>query len=165
MPNTFAFTYFKAMNENNLHSIAQQLFAAMDRLIPKYLENPNDFGIAQGNLCCLIMDEAGNVEGHHWGDDKVKQRNSAKVAWQKVMQVWITDTATGTYEKEVYAQQKNWWEYGIPLPELIGWEGGLPARLSDSTKIAIAFSGFYGDKDVALIREAAATLTGQINLA
>lgn len=147
-----------------LNVISQQLFAAMDFLIPQFLENPNDFGIAQGNLCCLVMDESGNVVGKHWGDDKVKQRNSAKVAWQKVMQVWLTDTPTYTYEQQVYAKQKNWWEFGIPLPELIGWEGGLPARLADGTKIAIAFSGFYGDKDAELIRKAGATLGNQLTV-
>lgn len=151
-------------NAETLHQISQKLFAAMDTLIPSYLENPNDFGIAQGNLCALIMDEFGNVSGRHWGDDKVKQRNSAKVAWQKVMQVWLTDTPTYQYEQEVYSKQKNWWEFGIPLPELIGWEGGLPGRLADGTKVAFAFSGFYGDKDADLIRKSAAILGKELTV-
>jgi len=136
----------------------------MDTLIPEYLKNPNDFAIAEGNVSCLIMDESGNVFGKHWGTDRVRQRKSAQVAMQKVLQVWLTDTATGAYEEQVYSKQKNWWEYGIPLPELIGWEGGLPARLTDGTKVAIAFSGFYGDKDAALIRQAASSIPDQMSI-
>ena len=134
----------------------------MDLLIPKFLENPNDFSIAEGNLSCLIMDESGNMIGKHWGTDHVKQRKSAQTAMQKVLQVWLTDTRTYTFEQEVYSKQKNWWEYGIPLPELIGWEGGIPARLADGTKVAIAISGMYGDKDAALILDACATIPEQI---
>jgi uncharacterized protein GlcG (DUF336 family) len=150
------------MGAIDFFQVCHELFSAMDSRIPKYLENPNDFGIAEGNVCCLVMDASGQVVGRHWGSDKVKQRKSAQVAWQKVMQVWLTDTPTGKYEEQVYAKQKNWWEYGIPLPELIGWEGGLPARLADGTHIAIAFSGFYADKDCALIRESVGTLGGKM---
>jgi glc operon protein GlcG len=152
------------MTQIQLNTIAQNLFLAMDSLIPKFLENPDDFAIAEGNVCCLIMDEEGNVVGKHWGTDRVKQRKSAQVGWQKVMQVWLTDTPTGTYEEKVYSKQMNWWEYGIPLPELIGWQGGLPARLADGSKIAIAFSGFHGDKDCAIIRQAAGMMPIQITV-
>lgn len=153
------------MNSNTLfHAAAQELFPALEKLIPHYLEDPVDYAIAEGNLSCLVMDGIGNVSGFHWGDNRVKQRQSAQVAWQKVMQVWLTDTPTGLYEQKVYSRQMNWWEYGIPLPELIGWEGGLPARLADGTPLALAFSGFRGEQDCAILRAAVASLEGRIVL-
>ncbi|MCB9496127.1 MAG: hypothetical protein H6686_04480 [Fibrobacteria bacterium] len=139
-----------------LAAFATQLEARFDT----FLAEPLDRDIAQGNLVFVAVHESGEVFGRYWGTDPVRQRQSAMVAWTKVNQVKLTRTATGLYEKLVYAGQKNWWEFGIPLPEFIGWEGGMPALLDDGTFAALAFSGLRGDKDCELMAQAASATPG-----
>lgn len=148
------------MDTDRFQTILSSLAAAIERHIPGFLADPEDLAIAQGNLVFVALDEAGNAFGRYWGSDPVRQRGSANVAWAKANQVKLTRTATGTYERDVWAGRKNWWEFGIPLPELIGWEGGLPARLEDGTFVALALSGLRQDKDCALLARAVAETEG-----
>lgn len=145
---------------DNFRQIVERFAKAIEERIPSFLEVAEDFDIARGNLVFTAIHESGEVFGRFWGDDPVRQRQSAMVAWTKVNQVRLSRTATGLYEQQVYTGVKNWWEYGIPLPELIGWEGGLPAVLDDGTFVAIALSGLRGDKDVDLLSRAAAATPG-----
>ncbi len=148
------------MDHPEITRAIDQLAAAIEQLIPEYLANPADRAIADGNLALCVVDDAGHIYGRLYGADRVKQRSSANVAWRKVMQVWLTGVATGRYEEHVYAHRLNWWEYGIPLPELIGWEGGQPAQLADGTRLALAFSGLRGEQDCEIVRRAAAQVPG-----
>lgn len=142
------------MDADRFHAILSSLASAIERHTPTYLADPEDLAIAQGNLVFVAIDEAGHVFGKFWGTDPVRQRGSAQVAWTKANQVKLTRTSTGLYERLVYAGKRNWWEYGIPLPEFIGWEGGLPAVLEDGTFVALAVSGLRQDKDCELLARA-----------
>lgn len=138
----------------------QRLIQTVESLVPRYLEDPVDFQIAEGNMALYILDQDGNLHGKMFGSDPAKQRISGRVAWHKVTQVWLTREATGTYEKKVYNDEVRWWEFGVPKNEFIGWEGGLPARLSDGTFLSVALSGLRGDRDCDLLREAAIQVGG-----
>jgi len=142
------------------HETMPRLIEAIGRHARSFLEVQDDFDIARGNLVFVAVDATGRVQGRYWGDDPVRQRESAMVAWSKVNQVKLTRTATGLYERLVYAGRKNWWEYGIPLPQFIGWEGGLPAVLADGTFVALALSGLRQDKDCELLSRAVADTEG-----
>lgn len=148
------------MNPDRFHTLLSSLASAIERHTPEFLADPEDLAIAQGNLVFAAIDEEGHVFGRYWGTDPVRQRGSAQVAWTKANQVKLTRTATGLYERLVYAGKKNWWEYGIPLPEFIGWEGGLSAALEDGTFVALAISGLRQDKDCALLVRAVAETEG-----
>jgi len=151
-----------SMNPNGplFETVLPRLCDAIERHSPSFLAIPEDFDIARGNLVFVAIDDAGHVHGRFWGDDSVRQRGSALVAWSKVNQVKLTRTATGLYERLVYSGKKNWWEFGIPLPEFIGWEGGLPAILEDGTFVALAISGLRQDKDCELLARAVAETDG-----
>lgn len=148
------------MTASSIPELFDAFARALEERIPAFLAVPEDRAIADGNLVLVAIHESGHVFGRFWGDDPVRQRQSALVAWTKANQVRLTRTPTGTYEREVYTGAKRWWEYGIPLPELIGWEGGLHAILDDGSSIALAFSGLRGEKDVALLVAAANATTG-----
>lgn len=148
------------MDTDRFHAILSSLASAIERHTPGFLADPEDLAIAQGNLVFVAIDETGHVFGRYWGTDPVRQRGSAQVAWTKANQVKLTRTSTGLYEKLVYTGQMNWWEYGIPLPEFIGWEGGLPAVLEDGTFVALAVSGLRQDKDCALLAQAVSETDG-----
>ena len=145
---------------STLHAFSERFFPAIEALLPKYLADPVDQRIAEGNVACMLLDESGAMVAKMFGTDKARQRQSCQVAWKKATQVWMTGVATYQYEKKVYAGELRWWEFGLPLPELIGWEGGLPGMLDDGTKVALTFSGFRGDKDCEILREAAALVGG-----
>lgn len=148
------------MDHARMSSLFDTLADAVGRRVPAFLEDAADFAIADGNVAFLIVRGDGHVWGRFYGSDKVKQRKSGMVAWQKAMQVWLTGVATNTYETLVYTHQKQWWNYGIPLPELIGWEGGLPAVLADGMPVALAFSGFRGHRDREILEAAVAETPG-----
>jgi len=148
------------MPTDPFQAILSRLADAIERHAPSFLAVSEDFDIARGNLVFVAVDAKGRVFGRYWGDDPVRQRGSAMVAWTKVNQVKLTRTATGLYERLVYAGRKNWWEFGIPLPEFIGWEGGLPATLDDGTFVALAISGLRQDKDCELLARAVAETDG-----
>jgi hypothetical protein len=70
------------------------------------------------------------------------------------MQAWITGYATGDYEKNVFNGEINHRDYGIDLPELIGWQGGQPIQLNAETCIYCGFSGFKGATDLLIVKKA-----------
>lgn len=144
---------------SNLDTI-HALIATIEALVPKYLEEREDFLIAEGNMALYILDDQGNMHGRMFGTDPAKQRISGKVAWHKVTQVWLSRKPTGLYEKLVYNNEVNWWEFGVPKNEFIGWEGGIPAELADGSRLAIALSGLRGERDCDVIRQAAAMVGG-----
>jgi uncharacterized protein GlcG (DUF336 family) len=88
----------------------------------------------------------------------VRQRDTAGTAWKKASQVWLTWIATGEYERKVYNGEVEWWRFGVMKPDLIGWEGGLPVRSSDGSLVSLGFSGFRGETDVAILKEALAAI-------
>jgi len=127
------------------------LIEAIEDLIPKYLENPEDLCISGGNAAVCIIDEDNNVYGKLFGTDKNRARQSYKVAWTKASQVWITGYKTGEYETLVYTSQIDEEKFGIMRPDLIGWEGGQPVALKSGTKLSVGFSGFRGTSDLGIV--------------
>lgn len=143
------------MEREKTAEILNRLFDAIERRIPSFLEEPQDYSISKGNAVMLAIDADGGIHGRYVGTNSAKQLEFGQVAWKKVTQVRATRVATGRYEELVYTRRLHWWKYGIPLPDLIGWDGGLPATLSDGSPLALAFSGFRGEKDVEILRQAA----------
>jgi glc operon protein GlcG len=143
------------MTNKELSSVIDRMFESIDRQVPAYKNNPADWNISDGNVAVCIIDEQGRVYGKLYGSDKIKQRKFFNVAWRKASQVWITGYKTGEYEKLVFAGKLNADQFGIELPDLMGWEGGQPIELDKETKISVGFSGFRGVNDLAIAKKAA----------
>ena len=88
-------------------------------------------------------------------DDKLKGRRYFDIAYRKASQVWITGYKTGEYERMVFADKLNYKDFGIELPDLMGWEGGQPIQLDTETLICCGFSGFQGVNDLGIVTKAA----------
>ena len=83
-------------------SIINKLFAAIEKLIPVYMEDPLDNRVSNGNVAVCIIEENGCVHGKMFGTDKPRLRLSHKVAWTKASQVWLRGVKTGEYERMVF---------------------------------------------------------------
>ncbi|MES2796537.1 MAG: hypothetical protein V4683_11250 [Bacteroidota bacterium] len=143
------------MDTLSLQSTINKMFDSISLQIPNYQSSPPDWSISQGNVAVCIIDGAGNIYGKIWGNDKVRGRKYFDIAYRKASQVWITGYKTGEYERLVFADKLNPKDFGIELPDLMGWEGGQPIQLDSATKIACGFSGFKGVNDLAIVKNAA----------
>lgn len=128
------------------------IFNEIEKLLPSYLLNKEDERIANGNCAACIIDEQGIVHGRLYGTNKIRSRESFRVAWTKASQVWITGLKTGEYEKKFFNNEIA--ECGIEVPDLIGWEGGQPLTLRDGTKLFAGFSGIRGIYDLEIMVKA-----------
>lgn len=131
-----------------------KLFEAIEKLIPLYMEDPEEKSKSNGNVAVCIIDENGIVHGKMFGTNKVRLRQSYKVAWIKASQVWLTGVKTGEYEKMHFNDQVDVKASGIEVPDLIGWLGGQPLTLKDGTKLSVGFSGFRGVTDLEIVVKA-----------
>lgn len=139
------------MERKELDAVIDRIFASIEKLIPVYMQNPDDKKIANGNVAVCIIDEKGQVYGKMFGTDKARLRQSFKVAWIKASQVWLTGVKTGEYERMVFTKEVEENANGIEAPDLIGWEGGQPLVLADGTKLSVGFSGFRGFIDIEIM--------------
>ena len=137
-----------------MDALITNLFAAIERLIPVYMQNPADKQIANGNVAVCIIDAEGHVYGKMFGMDKARQRQTFKVAWTKASQVWLTGVKTGEYERMVFTKEIEENANGIEAPDLIGWEGGQPLTLADGRTLSVGFSGFRGVIDLEIMVKA-----------
>jgi glc operon protein GlcG len=143
------------MTSSEITSLATQLIAEVEKLIPAAMQNPEDRDNSGGNVTLLIIAEGGQIFGRMFGDDNRTRRGTSRIAWQKCTQVWMTGQATGKFEKQVYGPHAaDPGKFGLQHPDLIGWDGGLPVVASDGTKFAVAVSGFTGVTDCQIIRDA-----------
>ena len=142
------------MSEENTISIIAKILVALENLIPIYMQNPIDEKIANGNVAVCIIDENGNVTGKMYGKNKVRSRETYKVAWTKASQVWLTGIKTGEYEKLVFNKIIEEDSKGIESPDLIGWEGGQPLKLPNGALLSVGFSGFRGVVDLEIMEKA-----------
>lgn len=142
------------MGPQQLQQSIHKIIDNLSELIPTYKESKIDWNITEGNVAVCIIDDAGNVYGKIWGDNKIKGRRVYDIAYRKASQVWITGYKTGEFERLVFTDQINYREFGIDLPDLMGWEGGQPVQLDAETKIYCGFSGFKGVTDVAIVKKA-----------
>ena len=149
------------MTPTELIATATQLIAEVEKLIPGAMQNPEDRDNSQGNVTLMIVAEGGQIFGRMFGSDNPRRRGTSRVAWHKVMQVWLTHQATGRFEQQVYGRANvDPGKFGLAHPDLIGWEGGLPIVAADGTKFAAAVSGFSGKTDCNIIRQAVAKVPG-----
>jgi len=145
------------MEHQEVILLIEKLLASIEELVPVYMAIPEDMEISKGVVSVCIIDETGQIYGKVFGKDKVRCRDSFKIAWTKASQVWITGYKTGDYEKLVFSDQLDHHKFGINMPDLIGWIGGQPITLPDGTKLSIGFSGFRGTTDVEIVIKALAT--------
>jgi uncharacterized protein GlcG (DUF336 family) len=141
--------------------LIQTIIAAVEKRIPEYLAIEADQKNNDGNCALCILDEAGGVHGKMFGTNKIRQRQSFRIAWTKASQVWITGYKTGEYEKLVYAGKVDEHQYGIIRPDFIGWEGGQPIVVDAQTRLSVGFSGFRGTSDLEIVQKAIADVTGR----
>ena len=81
-----------------------RLINKLGELIPLYMKKEEERNISNGNVAVCIIDEAGGVYGKVFvNSDKIRARESFRVAWIKASQVWLTGMKTGEYEKKVYS--------------------------------------------------------------
>lgn len=139
------------MNQEELDEVINRIFESIDKQVPAYKNSPADWNISGGNVAVCIITDQGRIYGKMYGTDKIRQRSFYHVAWRKASQVWITGYKTGEYEKLVFSGQLEPDQFGIELPDLMGWEGGQPISLDEKTKVAAGFSGFRGVNDLAIV--------------
>jgi len=132
----------------------EKLISTIAELVPVYMAIPEDYAKANGVASLCIIDEAGQIYGKVFGTDKLRGRDSFRIAWTKASQVWITGIKTNDYEKLVFADQIDPQKFGIKLPDLVGWLGGQPVTLRDGTKVSVGFSGFRGTSDLEIVIKA-----------
>ena len=142
--------------ENQAQKLVDEIFNAIEKLIPVYMENPEDKSISNGNLAVCMIDNCGTAHGKMFGTDKPRLRQSYKVAWTKASQVWLTGVKTGEYEKMVFNKEVGENANGIEAPDLIGWEGGQPLTLKNGEIFSVGFSGFRGTTDLEIMEKALA---------
>jgi glc operon protein GlcG len=133
----------------------EHLIQKIEELIPLYLKKDEDNAVSNGNVAICIIDEAGGVSGKVFvHNNKIRARESFRVAWIKASQVWLTGMKTGEYEKKIYSGELSEGVSGINKPDFIGWEGGQPITLKDGSKLSVGFSGFRGETDLAIVLKA-----------
>lgn len=142
------------MLNQNLYSLIPQLFTAIEKLVPEYMQRNEDKVISNGNVAICIIDEEGSVYGRMFGENKPRLRQSYRVAWTKASQVWLTGVKTGEYERRVFNKEIPENSNGIENPDLIGWEGGQPITLRNGLKLSVGFSGFRGTTDLEIVVKA-----------
>lgn len=140
------------MQPQQLTDFIHAMFLKIETLLPVYLQNKEDERIAHGNCAACIIDDQGMVYGRLYGTDKIRSRETFRIAWTKASQVWITGLKTGEYEKKFFNNEIA--ECGIEVPDLIGWEGGQPLTLKDGTKLSAGFSGIRGIYDLEIMIKA-----------
>lgn len=143
------------MTQQKLQQIINLMFESLSNQIPTYKNSEEDWRTSEGNVAVCIIDDAGNIYGKIWGNDKIKGRYYYDIAYRKASQVWITGYKTGEYERLVFTDQINHKDFGINLPDLMGWEGGQPIQLDAETRISCGFSGFKGINDLGIVKKAA----------
>ena len=134
----------------------EKIIEEAEKLIPYYMQNEEDKRIANGNVSVCIIDSEGRVYGRMFGTNKIRARESFRVAWTKASQVNITGMKTGEYEKLAFNNEVDEQKFGIERPDYIGWEGGQPITLRDGPVLSVGFSGFRGVVDLEIVVKALA---------
>jgi glc operon protein GlcG len=132
----------------------EKLLVNIEELVPVYMAIPDDYIKSKGVASVCIISEDGRIYGKIFGADKLRGRDSFKIAWTKANQVWITGYQTNEYERLIFTGKIDYHTFGISLPDLVGYEGGQPVALRDGTKLAVGFSGFRGTSDLAIVLKA-----------
>ena len=148
------------MNSEDLPHTLARIIQEAGKLIPSYMINEEDKRIANGSVAICILDADGNIYGKMFGTNKIRARESFRVAWTKASQVHLTGMKTGEFEKLAFNKEIDEKSYGIERPDYIGWVGGQPITLKDGTKLSVGFSGFRGIVDLEIVLKAIAVEEG-----
>ncbi len=146
------------MNRQEFQILCNNIADEIEKLLPHYLQNPEDASISRGGSALAILNAKGEAYGCMYGDKPARQRECAQTAWKKANQVWLTGYATGQFETLVYSKQIDESLFGLSRPEYIGWIGGVEAKTISGERLILAFSGMRGEQDVAILKEAAKNL-------
>jgi len=131
-----------------------KLLAEIEELVPFYMAIPEDQAKSKGVAAVCIICADGQIFGKIFGNLKLRGKDSFRIAWTKASQVWITGYKTNEYERLVFSDQIDYHDFGISMPDLVGYEGGQPITLRDGTKISVGFSGFRGSSDLEIVLKA-----------
>ena len=132
-----------------------RLIRKLEELIPLAMKREEDKAISNGNAAVCIIDESGEIFGKLFvNNNKIRARESFRIAWIKASQVWLTGVKTVEYEKKVYSGEISEGIAGISKPDFIGWEGGQPVILKDGSQLSVGFSGFRGVTDLEIVLKA-----------
>ena len=142
------------MKNESTKKIIDAIVEKVEELLPSYLRDEADSSISNGNVALVIIEEDGRVHGKIFGTNKLRGRESFRVAWTKASQVWTTGIKTGEYERKIFNNEIPDTMYGISMPDMIGWEGGQPITLKGGTKLAAGFSGIRGFNDLGIVLKA-----------
>ncbi len=134
--------------------LIEKLLSSIAELVPEYMAIADDYAISRGTVSVCIIDQDGKLYGQIFGTDKVRGRESYRIAWIKASQVWMTGYKTNEYEQLVFAGKVDHSQFGINMPDFIGWEGGQPITLADGQQLAVGFSGFRGTTDLEIVIKA-----------
>ena len=85
------------MQAAQLTKTIERLMEESGKFIDTYMQNEEDRRIANGNVSVCIIDDEGNIYGRMFGTNKVRARESFRVAWTKASQVHITGFKTGEF--------------------------------------------------------------------
>lgn len=146
------------MQTQEFHSLCNNIADEVGKLLIEILKTPEDFNASEGNCALCIMNATGETYMRLYGDNRVRQRQTAFNAHKKALQVWLTGYATGTFETLVYTNKISEKQFGLARPELIGWLGGLEAKTLSGERLILAFSGVRGEQDVGILKQAAEKL-------
>ncbi len=144
------------MEATQLTKTIERLIEESGKFIDTYMQNEEDRRIANGSVSVCIIDDDGNIYGRMFGTNKVRARESFRVAWTKASQVHITGFKTGEFERKAFNEEIDETTFGIERPDYIGWEGGQPLYLKDGTRLSVGFSGFRGVIDLEIMVKALA---------
>ena len=136
--------------------LIRKIIAAVEKRVPEFAAREEDRKRNEGNCALCIIEDSGTVHGKMFGSDKIRLRNSFRIAWTKASQVWITGIKTGEYEKLVFTGQIDDRQFGIIRPDFVGWEGGQPIAVDGKTNLSFGFSGFRGATDLEIVQKAVA---------
>ena len=75
------------MTNKKLQQAINKMFESISAQIPSYKTSEADWSISQGNVAVCIIDDAGNIYGKIWGNDKLRGRRFYDVAYRKASQV------------------------------------------------------------------------------
>jgi uncharacterized protein GlcG (DUF336 family) len=142
------------MQGKELESTVRRIIDEAEKLIPFYMQNEADRRIANGSVAVCIIDDEGVIYGRMFGTNKIRARESYRIAWIKASQVLITRLKTGEFEKLAMNNEIDENKFGIERPDWIGWEGGQLIKLPDGTELAVGFSGFRGVVDLEIVVKA-----------
>lgn len=145
----------------NITAHIQKIIAEVEKLVPVYMQIEEDRVKNDGNVSVCIIDGEGAVHGRMFGNDKIKVRETFRLAWIKASQVHITGIKTGEFEKLAFANEIDGKKFGIAPPDYVGYRGGVPVTLEDGTVLSIGFSGFRGITDLEIIDKAVAAAGGR----